>query len=133
MNTEKLMSEQKEDNPTVFEKLSQSMVSTLKGKIEMAEDFDLILDMRPGVMLRPLGKANAYALNEEFIKGIQKFLNTENSTSGDILVFGGGDCLARALVSLSEKQESQVHLFWHTREFIKRSFSALSLQSTFLL
>ena len=112
MNTEKLMSEQKEDNPTVFEKLSQSMVSTLKGKIEMAEDFDLILDMRPGVMLRPLGKANAYALNERIYQGHSKFLNTENSTSGDILVFGGGDCLARALVSLSEKQESQVHLFW---------------------
>ena len=46
MNTSKITQEQKNENPDMFEKLSQSMIKTLEEKIEMAEDFDVIVDCR---------------------------------------------------------------------------------------
>ena len=43
MNTSKITQEQKNDNPDMFEKLSQSMIKTLEEKIEMARTSMLLL------------------------------------------------------------------------------------------
>ena len=48
------------------------MIATLQGKIEMAEDFDLVIDLRPSTTLSPIGKSKAYALNER----IYSFMKT---------------------------------------------------------
>ena len=60
MNTEDMVERQRLDNPDAFNQLDPSVISTLKKRIEMAEDFDVVIDARGNTKYTPLGKAGAF-------------------------------------------------------------------------
>jgi len=114
MNTAQNLELQKKDNPSVFENLSQSMISTLKGKIEMAEDFDLVIDLTCSENISPLGKANAFALNERIYSTHKNFISEKKlaELDGDCFVYGWGNPLAKTIIDLSKKDLSSTKLFY---------------------
>jgi hypothetical protein len=135
MNTSKNLELQKKDNPSVFENLSQSMISTLKGKIEMAEDFDLVIDLTSSSSPRPIGKAGAFALNERVYTNHENFLLSENQQKmdGDCFIYGWGNDLAKILVEVSKKEDDYLAYVFYpkgkNREDFIRSVSKIYLTS----
>ena len=93
MNTEDMVERQRLDNPEAFDQLDSSVISTLKKRIEMAEDFDVVIDARGNTKYTPLGKAGAYCLNERIYS--EHFLSDENKIeNGSLLLSGNAEILS---------------------------------------
>ena len=132
MNTAQNLENQKKDNPSVFENLSQSMIATLQGKIEMAEDFDLVVDLRPSKTLGPIGKSNAYALNERIYSSHENFIENvpQSEIDGDCFIYGWGNSLAKTIIETSKKNIKNAFIFYpkgKTRDDLLNSVSKVYL------
>ena len=112
MDASSITNRQKEENPDMFKKLSESMINTLNGKIEMAEDFDLIIDCREGSKVSPIGKAGAFCINERVYQGHERFISLVGYTSGNYLISGKGNELAKNLIQLLKIKDKKVFLFY---------------------
>jgi hypothetical protein len=64
VNPQEFIKEQEQQNPETFERLSQELVQSLQTHLEMYEDFDLVLDLRPKNWIRSLS-ITGYALGEK--------------------------------------------------------------------
>jgi hypothetical protein len=117
-----MISEQKEKNPDIFDKLNEKVVSSLQEGMEAFEDFDLVID---AATLQPndMG-ASMPALSENKFKGHESIrygsygINSEPGDIKEIAIIGSGHLAAERLVSLESwlKENTNHRIFLVTTE-----------------
>lgn len=98
---------QKEADPKMFERLNQELIQSLQSKIELYEDFDLVVDLRTpaessslSITGRALGEARI--TSPKLKRGLECLDDLSLQDVRDIALVGSGELALQTLLSLVE-------------------------------
>lgn len=112
VNPSDFIKEQEESNPETFERLTEEFKTSLQTKLEMYEDFDLVLDLRRAVA-PPSLSITGRALGESRIPKdhvkygfealtMARSINQDAQDVREIALVGSGELAAEMVVSLTD-------------------------------
>lgn len=111
LNPTEFVERQKENDPAMYERLSTEMMESLQSTLEMYDDFDLVVDLRPAREVISINE-NGRALGESRVsqdkvsKGtrILSELNeiTNNKDIREMILIGSGEVAIEALLGLRD-------------------------------
>lgn len=117
MNPQEFIQEQKETNPELYHKLSEEFVGSLQSKLEMYEDFDLVIDCRYPTRTKSMAMSGR-ALGEKrvdpkkVIYGLDVLKARPLDADRDIALVGSGALALEALLRLEDwLKDPRMNLF----------------------
>lgn len=141
MNPVDFIKEQEANNPETFQRLTEELKTSLQTKLEMFEDFDLVLDLRRAsapaslsITGRALGESR---IPKDHIKygfeslSMARLINQEAGNVREIILIGSGEVAAEIVVSLSDwLKDNRSRLFvvseesWPFEKYLKHGEKA---------
>ena len=127
LNPMDFIEEQKESNPENYERLSEEFKNSLHSKLEMFEDFDLVIDLRRTYRARSIS-ISGRALGEKRVPKehifygvealrISEKINSMGTEDREIALLGSGALSAATLVKLADwMKDERTRIFVGTEE-----------------
>ncbi len=105
MNPQEFILQQKENNPELYQRLSEEFMGSLQSTLEMYEDFDVVIDARFPTETKTMA-VNGRALGErrvnpeKVIYGLETLKKMPQENDRDIALIGSGALAAEVIVHL---------------------------------